>query len=151
LKASPEDDHLVFRRVLVAVDGSPNSARAARVAVTMAKKYEAELHVLHVIPQPPYMLTPDSLEDYYRDTKKAAERWVDEVVSLGNSQGLKVKGMILEHAPSVVEFISDYAAKNEVDLVVVGTRGLGGFKKLVIGSTSAGTVSHAPCSVLVVR
>lgn len=117
----------------------------------MAKKYEAELHVLHVIPQPPYMLTPDSLEDYYRDTKKAAERWVDEVVSLGNSQGLKVKGMILEHAPSVVEFISDYAAKNEVDLVVVGTRGLGGFKKLVIGSTSAGTVSHAPCSVLVVR
>jgi nucleotide-binding universal stress UspA family protein len=91
------------------------------------------------------------LEHYYRDTKKAAEKWVDEVASLANSQGLKVKGTILEHAPSVVQFISDYAAKNEVDLVVVGTRGLSGFKKLLIGSTSAGTVSHAPCHILVVR
>jgi nucleotide-binding universal stress UspA family protein len=91
------------------------------------------------------------LKDYYRDTKKAAERWVDEVVLLGNSEGLKVKGVILEQAPSVVQFISDYAAKNEVDLVVVGTRGLSGFKKLLIGSTSAGIVTHTPCHILVVR
>jgi len=151
LKASPENAHLVFRQVLVAVDGSPNAARAARVAITLAKKYEAELYVLHVIPQPHYLLPSGSLEDYYRDTKKAAEKWVDEVASLANSQGLKVKGTILEHAPSVVQFISDYAAKNEVDLVVVGTRGLSGFKKLLIGSTSAGTVSHAPCHILIVR
>lgn len=151
MKASPENADVVFRRVLVGVDGSPNAARAARVAVTLAKKYEAEPYVLHVIPQPPYLLPSDSLKDYYRDTKKAAERWVDEVVLLGNSQGLKVKGTILEQAPSVVQFISDYAAKNEVDLVVVGTRGLSGFKKLLIGSTSAGTVSHSPCHILVVR
>ncbi|HKM76807.1 MAG TPA: universal stress protein [Candidatus Bathyarchaeia archaeon] len=45
----------------------------------------------------------------------------------------------------------DYAAGAGVDLIVVGTRGLGGFKKLVMGSVSTAIVNHASCSVLVVR
>jgi len=51
----------------------------------------------------------------------------------------------------VVETIINHAAKEHVDLIIVGTRGLGGFKKMLIGSVSSGVISHANCPVLVVR
>jgi len=51
----------------------------------------------------------------------------------------------------VVETIINHAAKEDVDLIIVGTRGLGGFKKMLIGSVSSGVISHANCPVLVVR
>jgi len=51
----------------------------------------------------------------------------------------------------VVETIISHAAKEDVDLIVVGTRGLGGFKKMLMGSVSSGIISHADCPVLVVR
>ena len=65
--------------------------------------------------------------------------------------GVKVRGEIVENVSSVVESIVDYAEEWKVDMIVVGTRGLTGFKKLLLGSVSTALVSHAPCSVLVVR
>ena len=47
--------------------------------------------------------------------------------------------------------ITEFAKKERADLIVVGTRGLSGFKKLLPGSVSSGIATHAPCSVLVVR
>jgi nucleotide-binding universal stress UspA family protein len=52
---------------------------------------------------------------------------------------------------SVVKAITDYGASRQVDLIVVGRKGLGGFKKLLLGSVSDGVVNHAASTVLVVR
>jgi len=52
---------------------------------------------------------------------------------------------------SVVDAIVQFAEKEKVELIVVGTRGLSGLKKLILGSVSSGVVSQAPCSVLVVK
>jgi len=57
----------------------------------------------------------------------------------------------LENAPSIVQAITDYASQEKVDLIVVGTKGLSGFKKLLIGSVSSGLFSHANQPVLVTR
>jgi nucleotide-binding universal stress UspA family protein len=58
---------------------------------------------------------------------------------------------VLERALSVVEAINDVALNEKVDLIVTGTRGLSGFKKVVLGSVASGVVEHAHCSVLVVK
>ena len=66
-------------------------------------------------------------------------------------RGIIVKADIPEATTSVVETIVNQAAKENADLIIVGTRGLGGFKKLILGSVSNGVVSHAHCPVLVIR
>ncbi len=58
---------------------------------------------------------------------------------------------VLESRDSVVQSLSEYAANEKADLLVIGTRGLGGFKKMLLGSVSSGVVQRVPCSVLVVR
>jgi nucleotide-binding universal stress UspA family protein len=52
---------------------------------------------------------------------------------------------------SIVKAITDYAANQQVDLIVVGRKGTGGFKRLLLGSVSNGVVNHAASTVLVVR
>jgi nucleotide-binding universal stress UspA family protein len=147
-----------FNSILVAVDGSPNSMRAAEMAVDLAKKNGAHLYVLSVISTPVFAATgiqetasPGAAGEFFDKAKKDAEGIVAGVVSKANAEGLKVRGEIIENVPSVVEAISDYAEEWKVELIIVGTRGLSGFKKLLLGSVSSALVAHAPCSVLVIR
>jgi nucleotide-binding universal stress UspA family protein len=79
-----------------------------------------------------------------------ARKYLEEVVAMCKSRGLKVSSTLLENR-SAVEAIVNYAAAQKIDLVVIGTRGLSGFKKLLLGNVSAGVVNHAHCQVLVVR
>ena len=66
-------------------------------------------------------------------------------------RSISVKADTPEATGSVVETIVNQAVKENVDLIIVGTRGLGGFKKLLLGSVSNGVVSHAHSPVLVIR
>jgi len=72
-------------------------------------------------------------------------------LSEAKKRGIMVKADIPEATTSVVETIVNQAVKENADLIIVGTRGLGGFKKLILGSVSNGVVSHAHCPVLVIR
>jgi len=144
---------------LVAVDASPNATRAAVTAVALAEKFNAELIVLHAIPIPAYtfaqpevgVVASSVFREYYEAAQKEGKTAVDEIVRSAEAKKVKATGIILSPAVSTVESIIDYASKNDVDLIVVGTRGRTGFKKLLLGSISTGFVSHAACSVLIVR
>lgn len=148
----------LFTRILVAVDGSKSAAKAVKVAVNFAKRNAAELIALSVISSPSYLYSsvpgvgppPASFLKYYDYATKNAEKWVNEVAAKANKQGVRASGRVLKDA-SAVQSIVDFAEKHEVDLVVLGTRGSGGFKRLLLGSVSNGVVAHAHCSVLVVR
>ncbi|HUO42750.1 MAG TPA: universal stress protein [Methylomirabilota bacterium] len=150
---------LLFRNILVPVDGSENSDRAVRIATAVAKKYPARLFILHVVPMPVYLYTGEMGEqmpspfigEYMEVEEREAGRIVNGGVLLAKSHGVKATGKIVKYAPSVVEAIVSYAAERKVDLIVIGTRGLSGFKKLLLGSVTSGIVSHAHCEVLVVR
>jgi nucleotide-binding universal stress UspA family protein len=163
--ASPAAKSL-FNKILVALDGSESSQKAAQAALELAEKLKADLLVLHAISPPTtyYHSTIASptgmslpapsqheIDAYYAYAKKVATSIVGEVESKGKKLGVHVKTEIPEAVSSVVETILNHAAKENADLIVVGTRGLGGFKKLLLGSVSNGIVSHAHCPVLVVR
>jgi nucleotide-binding universal stress UspA family protein len=147
-----------FKRLLVAVDGSENAARAARVAVALAKKFGAELIACNIIPTPTYSSAQagvlgagELLHDYLESARKEAKKAVDETVRLAEMEDVKATGVIRDNVFSVVEAIVNTAEDRNVDLIVIGTRGLTGFRRLLIGSVSSGVVSHAHCSVLLVR
>ncbi len=156
----------LFKKILVALDGSEGSQRAAQAALELAGKLKADLTVLHAISPPTsyYHSTIASptgislpapsqreIDAYYAYARKVALGIVGETESKAKRQGVHVKTEIPEAVSSVVEIIINHAAKENVDLIVVGTRGLGGFKKMLLGSVSSGIVSHAHCPVLVVR
>ena len=156
----------LFKKILVAQDGSESSQRAAQAALELAEKLKADLVVLHAISSPTsyYHSTIASptgmslpapsqheIDAYYAYARKVALGIVGETESKAKKQGIHVKTEIPEAVSSIVETIVNHASKENVDLIVVGTRGLGGFKKLLLGSVSSGIVSHAHCPVLVVR
>ena len=148
-----------IKRILLPTDGSESAARAANVAIEVAKKFGAELIVLHVIAVPATgvakaELSPGydvELQEYFESARKKADSIVDEVIRSAEAKDVKATHLIQEYSFSIVETILEQATKSNVDLIVIGTRGLTGFKKLLVGSVSSGVVSHAHCSVLIVR
>jgi len=160
------DSTPLFKNILVAVDGSESSKRAAHVALGLAEKLRAQLIVLHAIspptsyyrsnfPVPVGMAPPPpsqkEIDTYSAYARRVALGIVGDTVSEAKKVGTNVKTELPEGVSSVVETIINHAAKEHVDLIIVGTRGLGGFKKMLIGSVSSGVISHANCPVLVVR
>jgi nucleotide-binding universal stress UspA family protein len=151
---------LRFQKILVAVDGSEGSARASEVAVDLAEKYNAQLFVVHVFRGYPDYVTVfpsvpapsgEAIEAYEAYARKAALEVVGRTVSMAEKRGVKAKPQTREAVGSVVQAITDYSSDEKIDLIVMGTRGLGGFKKMLLGSVSSGVVTHAQCDVLVVR
>jgi nucleotide-binding universal stress UspA family protein len=148
----------LFAKILVAVDGSKNAHRAAKIAVKLSERNGADLLVVSVVPRPSYLFAPVSgagvppmgLGDYYTYATRDAVECVNETISLAKSRGVVARGRVLKSA-SVVQSITDYAEDEKVDLIVLGTRGMGGFNRLLLGSVSNGVVIHAHCAVLVVR
>ena len=147
-----------FKRILVPTDGSDNAGRAVKVASDLAKRYDAEIIILHVIQVPHKLLAASSrtasatvLDQYYREFGKEGQRIVEDALSIAKSQGAPARGKVLDKPSSQVEAITNYSAAEKVDLIVMGTRGLSGFKKLLMGSVSSGVLSHTICSVMIVR
>jgi len=132
---------------MVAVDGSKDSLRAGKLAVHLAKRTGSQLIVVSVIATPPYAISGSR---YFAVERRKTERWIGQVVNLARAGHVRVSTQVLLSV-SAVKALLDYATRKRVDLIVVGTRGLGTFKRLTIGSVSSAIVHHSPCSVLVVR
>src|SRR5437879_3826562 len=165
-ESSPTISKHLSKQMPLTQDGSESAQRASQAALELAEKLKADLVVLHAITPPTsyYHSTIASptrmslpapsqheIDAYYAYARKAAMGIVGETESKAKKQGIHVKTETPEAVSSVVETIINHATKESVDLIVVGTRGLGGFKKMLLGSVSSGIVSHAHCPVLVVR
>jgi nucleotide-binding universal stress UspA family protein len=147
-----------IKEVLVAVDGSDNADRAVEMAADLAKERGARLTILTVLPR--YDL-PEELKDLagsehiegspMRQWELVGERLVDAARdrALEGRGGLSIKEQVVGGEPA--ESILDVARRGGVDLVVIGSRGLGRLEGLLMGSVSQKVVSLAPMSVLVVR
>jgi nucleotide-binding universal stress UspA family protein len=144
-----------FRKIVVAYDGSENSTRAVGVAAGLAAKFSSELVVVHVFSSPviPYSVAGAPVPNYV-ELEKVAEESARSTLAMGvqaaKDNGVVARAELLEGS-STVQAMTEFTASEKADLLVVGTRGMTGFKKLILGSVSSGLVSHASSSVLVVR
>ena len=151
-----------FSKILVTVDGSNESMDAADYAIAMAKKEDNNAHLiaLHVLfSQLGYaystnlfgLVTPSSINELLKDAKHEAQQWFDKIKEKMYENDIQLKTEVVVSSTSVVAAIVDYAEHENVDLIVIGSRGRSGFKKLLLGSTASGVVTYATCPVLVVK
>ncbi len=144
-------------KILLATDGSAEAERAARMAKSLSERLDSELHVVYVEPLPgPYAFPETAVVDpAYRDTVRkrakgdAGEKLVEEVEKV-RGMGGEIAGSHAAAGRPDAEIVR-VAEELPAGLVVVGSRGLGGVRRALLGSVSSSVVRHARGSVLVVR
>lgn len=151
-----------FKKILVGVDGSEKSFEAADYAINLAKKFESELLlIINILPTEPWYHgkypyewgKPEILEEIYEKEKQEMRAILNKIKEKADKFKLNSKVDVIMTPrttnPSVALVI--YSEKNNVNLIVVGTRGITGLKKMLLGSVASGVVTYAPCTVLVIK
>jgi nucleotide-binding universal stress UspA family protein len=147
-----------YQKILVAVDGSDTSILAANYASSLAEKYKAELIILNVLHlrtlrqiSSSFITAPTFGLEQVKKIEEEAKRWIEDIRKRAAQKGLVSETKIIEEAASIVGTIVEFAEKEKVDLIVVGTRGSTGFRRMLLGSVAKGVVTYAHCQVLVVK
>ncbi len=142
----------MFSKILVPVDGSDNSLRALDNAISLAKITGAtRLTAMHVIENPPtvYVESQKLLNDLLAKYRAESAKVLDRCKQKADEAGVKLDTVIAEG--DAASNITGYAHREGFDLIVIGSRGLGGFKEMVLGGVSNKVLHRAKCAVLVVK
>ena len=151
----------MFSKILVGIDGSEFSRNAVNYALDLAMKYDSELFLLSIVPSKVHrgdssgvfgMVSPSYFDEY----KKEAEKWFEEITNHINKEttidtSTRVKSEVITTPFSTPASILNYAEERDVDLIVIGTRGRSGLKKMLLGSVASDVVTYSYCPVLVVK
>jgi nucleotide-binding universal stress UspA family protein len=145
----------MFSKILVAVDGSETSMQAADYAVEMAKRYHAQLTALTVshmsMSSYGFATPPDVIKQMKEKHEIESKQWFDRVNRVAAESGIRLKIELVDTQMSVAGAIVEYAESHDIDLIVLGTRGRSGLKKLLLGSVALDVVNYAACTVMVVK
>ncbi len=141
-------------KILVPIDGSDNSMEAVRIALKYAKATKTDIYLMTVIPFISGLdleLTASARESLESKMKARGEEILKQAQDILSAEGVTAS-TIISSAVSVADEIIDFAEKEKVDLIIIGSRGIGGAAtRFLMGSVASKVVSHAPCSVYVVK
>lgn len=173
----------MFKKILVATDGSKHAARAVEAASDLAAKYDADLVVLHVLlhgqpsgevrklaeieygmelpprPLPPAGLSgtggamvddSKSIQALYRAIEAIGNKIVEQATQVARDKGVRTVKPLIEDGDTV-QWILNCAERENVDLIVMGSRGLGSLTGLLLGSNSHKVSQLAQCALLTVK
>lgn len=145
----------MFKNILVAVDGSELSFEAAKTALELASWHQSQLGFVYVV-EINVLLTDQSSYGQYIDyvgLEKALREGGEEILAqaeaMARAKGLTPKKILLEGRAA--DEIARLAKEQGYDLIVMGTHGRGGLKRLVLGSVAESVVRQAACPVLLFR
>ena len=152
----------MINKILVATDSSAVSNRAVEMAAQMAEQYDAELHIIHVIRdmQIPFEikeipeLEPHAFESFNNARGEVMRKIAESVLRLAKKKAGKagahnIQTVIGTGDPATS--ILGLARRQKVDMIVIGTRGLGNLKGQILGSVSRKVSNNAETSCLIVR
>ncbi len=148
-------------KILVPLDGSPTSMEAAEYAIMLSNLHHAQIVLLHILNVAEYYSSlkffevkqPIESKEIIEEAKKEANKWFNIVKKKLDErlwEQIELETYITI-SQSTVKSILDFAEEKNVDLIVVGTRGHSGIKKLLLGSTASGIVTYSSCPVIVVK
>jgi nucleotide-binding universal stress UspA family protein len=130
--------------IAVGVDGSEHARRALAWAVEEARLRSCDVLVVHSWDFPPAMKGADGLP--HADLLAAAQKVIDEAIAAVDTSGVEIRSEVAPDLPAQALI----RASQTADLAVVGSRGLGGFKGLLLGSVAHQVSAHAGCPVVIV-
>ncbi len=165
---------VVVKRILVPIDRSEYKEKIAAYAISLANAWGAEMTAVHVV-EPRHAL-PDGVEAEVKEqagiaeSKRQAENLLNEIGILANKQGLNIKkeaiqpsdllakkqglnikGEALEESGIVGKAIIDYAEENNIDVIVIGTKGMSAVEEYFFGSVANKVIHEAHCPVFAIR
>jgi nucleotide-binding universal stress UspA family protein len=155
-----------FSRILVAIDGSSSSLKAAEFAIMMAEKggtgmsekNRSELIALTALD----VSTPRSFLSSFiaaptyglkelEEERNQAKQWMEKLRQKAEDKKIPFRSEIIEGVTSAGTSITDYAASHGISIIVVGTKGRTGVSKALLGSVALRVVTHSSCPVIVVK
>jgi nucleotide-binding universal stress UspA family protein len=165
VQQQPQEDNGISK-ILVAIDGSEHSMKAAELALEMSEKElrnktkEGNIGLIALtvldVSKPRKFLSSFIAAPTYglrelEEERNAAKHWMDAVRKKAEERKIPFRSEIIEGLVSAEATIVDYAESHEIDLIVVGTRGRTGFSKVLLGSVASRVVEYSHCSVIVVK
>jgi len=140
-----------YRNIVIATDGSENTQKAISYGIEIAKLSGAIVHALYVIDTSSYSTIPMDAgwEEMYEILRKEGEKAIFNVKERGEAAGVEVREVLWEGHPSTE--IINFAEKNDIDLIVMGTLGKTGLDRFLLGSVAEKVVRNSKVPVLVVR
>jgi nucleotide-binding universal stress UspA family protein len=141
---------ITLDRILASTDFSDHSGQAVKYACELAKRFGAELRLLHVV-QPPSSVVAygGPLPEQVLHPEPAAQKEL-EILEVPDAKQIRRVVREIQLGPPFVEIVR-YAKANDVDLIVMGTHGRTGIVHALLGSVTEKVVRKAPCPVLTVR
>lgn len=148
-------------KILIGIDGSESSFNAANYAIGLSKKFNSEIILLSIVPSKVHHGDSSGVfgmvtHSYFNDYKKEAEKWFKEIINqIGNEDNIeidkKIKTDVITTPFSIAASILNYAEERNVDLIIIGTRGNSGIKKMLLGSVASDVVTYSYCPVLIIK
>ncbi len=142
----------MIKHIMAPYDKSDAANRAFEYAIDLAKKYNSVISIVSCVslqvPTDPYFGTA-----YVETTKLLREDAINSISKLEprlRESNISFKTDVLD-VISITESLISYAESHDIDLIIIGSRGLGGFKKLLLGSVASGVSQHSKCPVLIVK
>lgn len=142
-------------KILVAIDGSEEASEAAQAATEVANATGSEVHLVYAMQKERYKphLGPEMWEGWqegFEQAKRSARSWVEQEAERMRGEGTKAveSHLLIGHPDAAIVWSAEEIGAG---LVVVGSRGLGGIRRALIGSVSDSVVRHAYCPVMVIR
>ena len=139
----------MFKRIILAIDGSEHSYRALEYAKNSAQSLGGSLWLVHVFPHTSDLLGYEQYESLVARRTTVGQAILNEARKRLGEISFDIHEELIEGPEA--EAILNVAQIREADLIVMGTRGLGSLRGLLLGSVSNKVVQHAPCPVLLVR
>ncbi len=147
----------MYKKILVATDGSELGSKAADSAIGLAATCGAELVALKVVPHYPQGYFEGGIALQAEDIGRVEKQWaeeaqsvVDAVVAQATTRGLKARGVTLK-SDLVSEAIIQCARRQKCDLIVMASHGRRGLRRLLMGSETLAVLTHSHLPVLVLR
>ena len=143
----------MLNKILVPFDGSEYSQKAFDEALEIAARFESKLIVMTVIQSKVSHssgMSLDRLEEIQNEEEDIATNMLKKLEGKATTKNVSFSIKVI-YNPSSSDGIVSFAESNNVDLIVMGSHGRTGFRKIVLGSVASGVVGHAKCSVLITK